>query len=353
MKNLVFLWDDTIENNFGFKEKPELVFENQPECNDLVIVMRLLSQQNRLVILDKPHHSKKTIIEPILVQSGLSHYFGEVVNVPLANSGNQQMVDFRSVAERLSCPPADLGLVSGSYSEGVIAANLAGCKTVWINPSGAIAPGHLPIHNVEVAQIKALPEALFAQGSLPDIQTCQGWYQREIFSAPLWMHVQMVAVVAYQLAVWLRAAGEIVDPLLTHRGALLHDLGKLSARQSAQEGESISHGELAARRLECYGQPVLAEIARRHMLFCVLENESNPQTWEQVLVYYADKLVEGAEITGYQVRLAALQARYAGIEGRLGQTTTHIEAMQSNICRIIGFNCSDLVAQLRDAVWGQ
>ena len=352
MKKLVFLWDEIIAACFGVKDSETPGQANQPVSEDLVGTVRLLRQKYRLEILIQPNDDQPAALEAALQQQGLVGYFDGIHTAPPGRSGDKNAVDFPEAAERLGLPPGEIGLVSGSFSGGVIDANLAGLKTVWISPDGAAVPGHIPIQNVEAVSLQALPGALMDQLSLPDIQTCRAWYQREFFSAALWMHAQMVAMTAYQLAVWLRTAGEMVDTLLTQRGALLHDLAKLSARQSALSGDPISHGELAAHRLEGYGQPVLAEIARRHMLFCVLEEETKPQTWEQTLVYYADKLVEGAQITGYQVRLAALQARYPGIEARLAQTRAHIEAMQSSICRILDCNSDRLMAQLRAAANG-
>ena len=351
MKNLIFLWDKLIESCFGMPGKQLSGNYSVPgPDNNLISVIQKLSKQYRLRIIIKPDSVDSDLIGSFLEQQEVSGYIDLYISEPRCSNGSGALVDYLKANESRGCLPSDFWCISGSFNDGIVDANQAGFKTVWINPIGAIAPGLIPIQNVEVMDLHSLPEALVEQGALPDIKTCWAWYQKEGFSTLLWMHVQMVAFTAYQLAVWLRLAGERVDPLLTHRGALLHDLAKLSACQSSHRSSHISHGKLAALRLEGYGQSTLAEIARRHMLFCVLDNEAIPETWEQVLVYFADKLVEGAAITGYEVRLAALQVRYPGIDDRLEQTRAHIETMQSNICQILGCSSGELITQLQDAV---
>jgi hypothetical protein len=344
------MWDKLIESCFGVPEKQSSGNYCVPGPENLMSVIQKLSKHYRLGIMIKPDSVDSALVASYLEQQEVSGYFDLYITDTSCSNGSGALVDDLKANESRGCLPSDIWCVSGSFPDGIVDANQAGFKTVWINPTGAIAPGLIPIQNVEVMDLQSLPGALVERGALPDIQTCRAWYQKEDFSALLWMHVQMVAFTAYQLAVWLRLAGERVDPLLTHRGALLHDLAKLSARQPSHRSSQTSHGELAAIRLEGYGQSTLAEIARRHMLFCVLDYEAIPETWEQVLVYFADKLVEGAAITGYEVRLAALQVRYPGIDDRLEQTRTHIENMQSNIGQILGFSTGELITQLQDAV---
>jgi len=95
-----------------------------------------------------------------------------------------------------------------------------------------------------------------------------------------------------------------VNPILAHRGGLLHDLAKATHHQG------MDHGQLAGEMLRQKDEPALADIADHHMLFTLLDEVRMPRTWEQKLVYYADKLVEKNELVSVDERLAGLQERY-------------------------------------------
>ena len=126
-----------------------------------------------------------------------------------------------------------------------------------------------------------------------------------------------------------------MKPILAQRGGLLHDLDKISVAMDTSSGEQ--HGERAARWLSAYDQPELAEIARRHVLFSVEDSRSRPETWEQIAVYFADKLVEGSTFVGLAPRLEALQGRYSHHKERIQQTIPALEDMQAEICRHLGY----------------
>jgi putative nucleotidyltransferase with HDIG domain len=123
-------------------------------------------------------------------------------------------------------------------------------------------------------------------------------------------HVQLVAAAAYTLAVWLRRKGETVNPVLTHRGGLLHDLAKMASVRRAGESAGLDHAAEAAELLNAYDQPELAEIANRHMPYQDHAYPRRPITWEQKLVHVADKLAESAKLVSLEERFQALKGRY-------------------------------------------
>jgi putative hydrolase of the HAD superfamily len=148
------------------------------------------------------------------------------------------------------------------------------------------------------------------------------------------------------MAVWLRRAGENVDPLLVHRGGLLHDLAKLKHLDRPPE-QRMHHGELGARMLADLGQPELAEITRRHPLFCLTQDALYPRTWEQKLVHLADKLIEGSRLVPLEERIAALRIRYAMDEARIIASLPALLALQGEVCAAIQLTEQDLIPNLR------
>jgi HD superfamily phosphodiesterase len=103
-------------------------------------------------------------------------------------------------------------------------------------------------------------------------------------SAPGWItgqcpgtsaaHAELVAWMAYVLGVMLRGQGIQLDPILAHRGGLLHDLDKLHTL----DPWSHPHGEMGAAFLAQQGHPDLAQIVAGHVLRTSLaaRNRSSP-----------------------------------------------------------------------------
>jgi putative hydrolase of the HAD superfamily len=180
----------------------------------------------------------------------------------------------------------ELMMIGDLYSIDVLGAWQAGWRSVWYNPSAQHCPAHLPVHEIEVHAMQDLP-TLLEGPELPSLKTCLGWLQDNNASSNLLMHVQMVAACAYQMALWMVQNGTAVNPILAHRGGLLHDLAKLWPHKHED------HGLAACRWLKEKGQPVLGEIASRHLIFEILHEERKPRTWEEKLVYLAIKWSKG------------------------------------------------------------
>ena len=70
------------------------------------------------------------------------------------------------------------------------------------------------------------------------------------------------------------------------------------------------------------------------------------RTWEEKLVFYADKLVEGHAIVTTQERLKALRMRYQPDEDLFGRCETPLHEMEIEICTRLGLNPLDLIDRL-------
>ncbi len=146
------------------------------------------------------------------------------------------------------------------------------------------------------------------------------------------------------MALWLRASGQTVDPILTHRGGLLHDLGKIKTLRGQSDG--LSHGEYGAQLLDEWGFPNLAEIARRHMLFTINDPLTTPRTIEEKLVYFCDKIVEGSRIVPLKERIHRLSLRYAQNEAKIIVCLPPLQAMQTELCAAMNIPDEDLIPRL-------
>jgi putative hydrolase of the HAD superfamily len=155
-------------------------------------------------------------------------------------------------------------------------------------------------------------------------------------------HSQAVAGAAFRMAYLLRQKGISVDPLLAHRGGLLHDLDKLSSRIQQR-----THGELSDEILTGLGFPDLGEIARRHLISAALVSESAPITWEQKLVFYADKIAEGDSLVSVSERLQALRSRYPDYAGQFQQGSPIVLQLEADLCAALGLSPTELLSDLR------
>jgi HD superfamily phosphodiesterase len=193
---------------------------------------------------------------------------------------------------------------------------------------------------MEVRNLNEIP-GILSHPFLPDIQTCFGWYMELGATHTLFSHVQNVAAIAYQIGLWLEQSGLIVNPLLAHRGGLTHDLSKL------QEQSGKNHAILAAEFLESKKQFKLAEIARRHLIGDLVSDETKPQTWEEKIVNYADKLSEGNTIVSIDERLEALQQRYPDFAAKIKKNTPFVKALENEIITALRTMPDKLIADLK------
>ncbi|MCX7844970.1 MAG: hypothetical protein N2507_06585, partial [Candidatus Bipolaricaulota bacterium] len=145
-----------------------------------------------------------------------------------------------------------------------------------------------------------------------------------------------VAAVAHWIALRLRERGVPVDPLLVHRGALLHDLDKLSSERPED------HGARAGRILRDLGWPDLAGIAERHVL------GAEPGSWEEKLVHYADKIVEEDGVVGLEARVTGLSCRYSAEGEKIARALPGLLALEEEILGALGSSRDGLGAELRE-----
>ena len=204
-----------------------------------------------------------------------------------------------------------------------------GWRTLWYNPNGSLAPDHMPAHDGEIVHLEDLAQ-IPALLTKPTLKTCLEWMDAWGLPENIRRHVALVGRLAYGLGVLLRAQGQPVDPILAHRGGLLHDLDKLHTLDSDQR-----HGAAAAKFLHTQGHPDLAEIVRGHILQAALEGHMESQPWEVRLVFFCDKLVEQDQVVPFDVRIRALKERYPGFRGVMERAEPAVWALNQQICSIL------------------
>lgn len=348
---LVFDWGNTLMKELAEFDDLNLPMVEWPRVEavpGIESALASLKSKYRIFLGTNAQQSTADQVRQALKRVNLDDNFEKIFTFHETHARKPETAFFRAI-ERMTGEFRDQMVMIGDlYDWDISGAKLAGWKAVWYNPGNQPCPGCLPFHDIEINDMVQLPVAL-EQPLLPEIPTCLLWLQQNGASAHLMTHVQQVAAIAYALAVWLRAAGMDVNPILAHRGGLLHDLAKASKHEAGTD-----HGQAAGALLRQKGEPALAEIADHHMLFTLMDEARTPRTWEQKLVYYADKLVEKNELVTVDERLSGLQERYNIDSGiLLSALTPRIKALEAEICAPLDLTPGLLHQRLFDTFSGR
>lgn len=214
---------------------------------------------------------------------------------------------------------------------------------LWMNWDNSPAPAAFPEPDMEVAYL----EQLMTLGTFvprPSAAQCIDWWLEWNLPDNIKRHVTKVAAIAYKLALEIRRAGLDVDPILTHRAGLVHDLDKIETLHQANR-----HGHVSADFMIRRGYPELAEIVRHHLLGLFLVHDLSGFSWEMKLVNYCDKLVEGDRVVLLPERLSALKQRYPQSRSLIDSAEPHLWRLDNEICSILDLdNHESLVNRLID-----
>lgn len=160
----------------------------------------------------------------------------------------------------------------------------------------------------------------------------------EKYATPLHVrkHSEHVANIARALAQELQKKGVTVDVEATYQSALLHDLLRMcdirnfaprDAENWTKEREKIwkecrkkyagkDHADAGAEVLKEAGYPEIARMIYTHKFIRIVSGKEAPKTWEEKLVYYADKRVLHDRIVTLEERIADGNKRYGSENDR-------------------------------------
>jgi len=121
-------------------------------------------------------------------------------------------------------------------------------------------------------------------------------------------HCMKVNDVANRIAERLRDSGVEIDVDVVDRASLLHDIAKIKSIESNGE---VRHGEEGYKILKEAGYPSLGKIVKKHALDEILMG--GLKTWEEKVVYYADKRVNGEKVVSLAERFNYLRGKYGKV----------------------------------------
>lgn len=148
-------------------------------------------------------------------------------------------------------------------------------------------------------------------------------------------HCISVTRIALELAEGVRRNGREVDMRLIEAGALLHDIGRCRTH-------SVEHGAIGGQMAREMGLPEpLARVIERHVGGGITPDEAErlglkgrnymPETLEEKIVAYADKLIEGDR----RIRIEETIEKFAMELGRGHPAIERLRALHEEMSRLI------------------
>lgn len=135
---------------------------------------------------------------------------------------------------------------------------------------------------------------------IPSKKECLDILKRNKTPSNVIEHSRTVCKLAEDVAEKLIKKGIKVNKKLLAASALLHDI----------EREKDNHVIVGAELLKSMGFSEISEIIRKHSLYKIEDEEVQPKTVEEKILFYADKKVKGNEIVSLEERLKDAERRY-------------------------------------------
>jgi len=147
------------------------------------------------------------------------------------------------------------------------------------------------------------------------------------------VHVELVARVAMALANYFP-----VDKKLLFAAALLHDIDKAAPKLPGER-----HPDAAVRILREEGMNEVADVVRTHPLHAILNPTICPTTWEQKLLYLADKMVK-YEIIGVDRRFALWRDEHLSkdVQHVIDECYPKVKKLEQEVFNIAGISFDDI-----------
>jgi putative nucleotidyltransferase with HDIG domain len=342
MKSIVFDWGDTLMKDYPQYNGP---MKDWPQVDCLPGVpdsLATLFGQYKLYVATNASESNAADVFTALNRVDIAQLMNGVYTRNDLHAEKPSLKFFYNLVKTIKDP--GLYFIGDDYQNDMLGASHAGLTTVWYNPKFYSAPAHYPIHDAEFSHFNQLPDIL-SKPFLPNLITCQHWLLEQGAGYGLMQHNQTVAAIAYQMALWCNENGQIVDPILVHRAAYLHDIGKMMHDETCQH-----HGESGAKLLKEKGFPELATIVEKHPLLCLQDEIQRPQTIEEILVYLADKYAEGSRIVPLEERLNHLVSRYPPQQKQILEIKSELFQLQNECCHWMGFTPTEILYQIQTAL---
>jgi len=135
---------------------------------------------------------------------------------------------------------------------------------------------------------------------IPTKDECLGILNKNKTPSNVISHCKTVCQVAEEITDKLIAKGIDINKKLVIAACLLHDVERVKE----------NHVTEGAKLIKSLGFPEVAIIIKKHSLYKIEKEEVQPKTYEEKIVFYADKRCIGNKIVDIKERFDDLKKRY-------------------------------------------
>lgn len=136
--------------------------------------------------------------------------------------------------------------------------------------------------------------------NIPSMEECLEILEKNETPSNVIEHCKAVCKIAEEIIDKILKRGINVNKELVIAGALLHDI----------EREKENHVIVGANLLKKLDFPEVGEVAKKHSLYNIENEDVQPKTIEEKIVFYADKRIMGTKVVSLKERFEDIKKRY-------------------------------------------
>ncbi len=347
IKAILFDWGNTVMRAFPQFHGPMAKWPKVEAMPGILYACDSLSQRYKLYLATNSADSTTDDIRAALARVKLDTYFTAFFTATSLKCSKPSTHFYQQILSTLRLLPDEVLMVGDDIFSDVQGASNAGINSIWIDLDNNLSLNNHPVQSAEIRSAESLPKIVdnLSTDPMPTVSRCMRLLDKYAPGQNLNKHSQVVAYIAYLISRLCVENGLQINPILAHRGGFLHDLDKLLTLDG-----KTPHGEVGYDLLCAEGFPILAKIARSHPIFTPLYSIATPSTWEEKIVYIADKMVDIDQIVGIDIRINKLMQRYPGATILFQQIKPTVMEMENDLLPIIHMRREDLLNYLQRSV---
>jgi putative nucleotidyltransferase with HDIG domain len=328
IKAILFDWGDTVMRVFPQFRGAMVDWPIVESMPGIVEACSSLSRQHQLYIATNAADSNAQEISRALARVGVDTYFSHNFTSGELGCTKPSPLYYQQILSILDLSPDKVIMVGDDIHADILGSDKVGIKSIWIHQGQTLSLRQHPAQSAEIRSAESLVDAIkmLQDNPLHSLNECFTLLKLKLHDPKILRHDQTVALSSYLIARICAENRLRVNPILAHRGGLLHDLDKLQTKKTIK-----LHGVVASKILADNGYPELARIALCHPAFSVLDPDTSPTTWEEKIVFLADKIVEGDKIVGVKRRLMKLHKRYPENSDAFQKMIPIIQSMEDEL----------------------
>ncbi len=174
---------------------------------------------------------------------------------------------------------------------------------------------------------------------IPSEEQIKALWDTYAFPALKRKHSLLVAKVARLFGERItQKTGVVINVPLLVAAAMLHDIDKAIVKLPGER-----HPDAAVRILKEKGMDEIARVVGTHSLHAILDPATKPRTWEQKILYLADKMVK-YDIVGTERRFALWRAERLPPEATdiLNRSYPKVKTLEKELLSLAGLSAHDV-----------